>query len=119
MSQLEDNVTPIFILGLPRTGTTLLHSLLDSHPHLLVDAGESRFFRSFYKKAKTLSISQQLKLADEHLLYLFNPENQYYKKYLPHISSESIKENFHWRIMRTSKRPQDFLESYIFSYGYV
>ena len=37
--------SPIFIAGYPRSGTTLLPSLLDSHPDLLVYPRETQFFR--------------------------------------------------------------------------
>src|SRR5262245_31674710 len=37
--------SPIFIAGYPRSGTTLLTSLLDSHPDLLVYPRETQFFK--------------------------------------------------------------------------
>jgi hypothetical protein len=43
MSELAE--TPIFIGGYPRSGTTLLTSLLDSHPDLLVYPRETQFFK--------------------------------------------------------------------------
>ncbi|HEX5691636.1 MAG TPA: sulfotransferase [Roseiflexaceae bacterium] len=43
MSELAE--TPIFIGGYPRSGTTLLTSLLDSHPDLIVYPRETQFFK--------------------------------------------------------------------------
>ena len=82
MSQITNQIRPLFILGVPRSGTSLMQSLLDGHPQLLVDAGESKFFRRFYPKAKRKSYSQQVILANNHLLHLFNADDPYYKKYL-------------------------------------
>jgi len=39
-----DQLTPIFICGFPKSGTTLTLSLLDSHPDFLVMPEETRFF---------------------------------------------------------------------------
>jgi hypothetical protein len=41
-------VAPIFIVGCPRSGTTLLRNLLRAHPHLTFP-GESHFIPKFYK----------------------------------------------------------------------
>jgi len=40
---------PIFIVGSPRSGTTLLRHVLDRHPSLSV-CGETRFFSEVYKR---------------------------------------------------------------------
>jgi hypothetical protein len=39
------NCQPVFICGYPKSGTTLLLALLDSHPELLVFPEETRFFQ--------------------------------------------------------------------------
>ena len=39
----SDNASPVFVLGLPRSGTTLVDRILSSHPQL-VSAGESNAF---------------------------------------------------------------------------
>ena len=44
-------VAPVFILGLPRTGSTLLHELLDLHPTLT-----HRLLRRQMQASFTLSI---------------------------------------------------------------
>ena len=40
---------PIFIVGAPRSGTTLLQFMLRSHPHLWFPSGESHFFVPLYR----------------------------------------------------------------------
>jgi hypothetical protein len=42
---------PFFIVGAPRSGTTLLQYMLRSHPRLSVPTGESHFFIPLYRNA--------------------------------------------------------------------
>jgi len=41
---------PIFVVGAPRSGTTLLQYMLRSHPELSLPTAESHFFIPFYKR---------------------------------------------------------------------
>lgn len=57
---------PFFIVGCPRSGTTLMRNLLRSHPHLTIP-NESHFIPSFYKaygdprnKAEALSLAGRI-----------------------------------------------------------
>ena len=43
-----DDVTPIFILGMPRSGTTLVEQIISSHPKVFA-GGELSFFNDFIK----------------------------------------------------------------------
>src|SRR5262249_19055052 len=45
---------PVFICGYPRSGTTLLASLLDGHPELIVFPEELGFFRFVYQRRNRL-----------------------------------------------------------------
>jgi len=42
---------PIFIVGAPRSGTTLLQYMLRSHPRISLPTGESHFFIPLYREA--------------------------------------------------------------------
>jgi hypothetical protein len=42
--------TPIFVVGAPRSGTTLLRVVLDRHPQIAMWPGESAFFRRVYDR---------------------------------------------------------------------
>jgi hypothetical protein len=68
---------PIFICGHPKSGTSLLRNLLDSHPQLAVYPEESRFFRYFLPKAEGLSLEQLIELGEKELIHIFewNLEN--------------------------------------------
>lgn len=63
---------PVFICGHPKSGTSLLRSLLDSHPELLVYPEETVFFRRFLPKSQGRSLEEKLVLADELLLHIFS-----------------------------------------------
>lgn len=67
--ELRDH--PVFICGHPKSGTSLIRSLLDSHPELLVYPEETVFFRRYLPKAQGKSLEEKLALADEHLLHIF------------------------------------------------
>lgn len=43
MDSEASRLTPIFIVGAPRSGTTLLQYMLRSHPHISLPTGESHF----------------------------------------------------------------------------
>lgn len=47
---MENNNSPIFIVGAARSGTTLLQYMLRSHPNISLPTAESHFFIPFYKK---------------------------------------------------------------------
>ncbi|AFY79482.1 MAG: sulfotransferase [Hydrococcus sp. C42_A2020_068] len=50
---METNTkSPIFIVGCPRSGTTLLQQMLDAHPDIAI-APETHFIRNFYLKRET------------------------------------------------------------------
>ena len=62
---------PVFICGHPKSATSLLRSLLDSHPELLVYPEETVFFRPYLPQAQGKTLDEKLALADETLLHIF------------------------------------------------
>jgi hypothetical protein len=68
-NDLRDN--PIFICGHPKSGTTLLRALLDSHPQLLVYPDETFFFRGLMPEIKNLLFEEKFSLAQRYLLHFF------------------------------------------------
>jgi hypothetical protein len=72
---------PIFICGHPKSGTTLLVSLLDSHPQLLVYPNETFFFRGFVPEMRKRDLDEKVSLAQRYLLHFFervsnDPDNE-------------------------------------------
>lgn len=55
---------PIFIVGYPKSGTSLLLSLLDGHPELIVIPEETDFYTVIYQHLKLLNLDK-LKLEDK------------------------------------------------------
>jgi hypothetical protein len=51
MNSLSEN-GPVFIVGAPRSGTTLLQYMLRSHPALSLPTGESHFFIPLFRNAQ-------------------------------------------------------------------
>lgn len=70
-TRLRDH--PIFICGHPKSGTTLLVSLLDSHPELVVYPAETVFFRGLLPRLRNLGFEEKLSLAKRYLLQYFEP----------------------------------------------
>jgi hypothetical protein len=62
---------PIFICGHPKSGTSLLVSLLDSHPQLLVYPNETFFFRGFVPEMRKRDLDEKVSLAQRYLLHFF------------------------------------------------
>ena len=69
IDELRDQ--PIFLCGHPKSGTSLLRSLLDAHPQLLVYPEETVFFRRYLPLAKDQTLDQQLALAERYLIHIF------------------------------------------------
>ncbi len=68
--QLRDH--PVFICGHPKSGTTLLMALLDSHPQLVVYPAETIFFRGLLPRVKNSDYSEKLSLGQRFLLHYFD-----------------------------------------------
>lgn len=69
MTELRDS--PIFIAGHPKSGTSLLRSLLDSHPELITYPEETNFFRTYLPKTSGASLQEKLALSDRYLTHIF------------------------------------------------
>ena len=117
--ELPRNVdpTPVFILGSIRSGTTLLQSLLDGHPQLLVDAGESRFIPRTFPYVRFLPRHRRAIAAERRLLYLFADGSRYGEKYLQHVAPAEVRQSFHRFFDASRGRPADLLTSYLLAYG--
>ncbi len=63
---------PVFVCGHPKSGTSLVRSLLDSHPQLVVYPEETVFFRRYLPRAQGLKLDEKLALADKLLIHIFD-----------------------------------------------
>lgn len=74
-----DSEVPVFIVGMPRSGTSLLEQMLDRHPEI-VGAGELESIRgiahqlsqpsNYYLRLDQLTVPQLTELASSHLAHL-------------------------------------------------
>ncbi len=120
------NVTPLFLLGIARSGTTLIQSLLDGHPQLLVDVYDSRFnhwYKKYHRWTDALRTwrdgrEERLAFAERMMVeHIFNEPSQYYRDFLSYISIPEIKELFRGFVRASQARPQDYLEAYFHALG--
>jgi hypothetical protein len=80
MTDLRDR--PIFICGHPKSGTSLLRGVLDSHPQVITYPEETSFFRRYLPKAQGKSLEEKFALSDQYITHIFEwnaanpPEHQ-------------------------------------------
>ena len=67
---------PVFICGHPKSGTSLLRSLLDAHPQLVVYPEETGFFRRYLPAIQGLDLEEKVALAEEKLIHIFTWNQQ-------------------------------------------
>lgn len=111
------HLTPLFIMGSIRSGTSLLQSLLDGHPELVVDAGESKFFDRSYRRLRFATAKRRAGIARRHLLHIFQPGGDYHAKFLQHVSCEEVARNFERNLEASRRRLSEFLPAYVLAYG--
>jgi hypothetical protein len=66
---LEDNAT--FLCGHPKSGTSLLRGMLDSHPQLVVFPEETKFFRRILPDLVGLEPGERTALVEDRILHIF------------------------------------------------
>jgi hypothetical protein len=65
------SASPAFICGHPKSGTSLVKGLLDSHPQLIVYPEETQFFREVLPQIANLEYREATRRAEELLLHIF------------------------------------------------
>src|SRR5512143_919970 len=69
MAELRD--APVFIAGHPKSGTSLLRSVLDSHPELVAYPEETSFFRRYLPKAARKALLEQTVRSERSVSPIF------------------------------------------------
>jgi len=117
----------IFICGHPKSGTSLLMTLLDSHPQLVVFPEETGFFRRFIPEAQGLSWEDQIRLAETLILHIFQwnqhdpPESQrgFPDRDYSEISYDAVLATFHALMNELAPALPSILSAAILAYGLV
>lgn len=125
LQELRDR--PIFICGHPKAGTSLLRAVFDSHPQLVVYPEETVFFRRFLPRAKDLTGSSLLDLADITLIHFFlwNRENPhpsqagYPDRDYSSIPYERVRIEMHRLALERCDHHGDLLSASMLAYGQV
>ncbi len=119
---------PVFLGGHPKSGTSLLRALLDSHPQLVVYPEETGFFRRYLPQSTNLELSAKLELAKSNLIQIFTwqCENQpasqegYPDRDYSTISFDEVSEAMADIITQAGYRHDgDILSAAILAYGKV
>jgi hypothetical protein len=117
----------LFICGHPKSGTSLLMTMLDSHPELVVYPEESHFFRRFLPQVRSEANTDLILLAQENLLHIFEwnqinpPDHQegYADRDYSAIDSQQIREHFLQLLQSHDLQLESVLPAAILSYGLV
>lgn len=93
----DSTYRPIFIVGAPRSGTTLLQRMLRSHPNICSPTGESHFIIPLYKNQRKYSLDspEGIKAVLEEMR---------------RISREFVEEDLHGLVFDTDSLAKEFHE---------
>ncbi len=124
-TELRDH--PVFICGHPKSGTSLVRAILDSHPQLVVYPEESTFFRNFLPRIKGLDKAEQLEMADRHLIHIFSwnqdnpPSSQtgFPDRDYSDISFESVRCQMRQLVSEHYQHEGDLLSAAVMAFGQV
>ncbi len=118
---------PVFICGHPKSGTSLLRSIFDSHPQLIVYPEETIFFRRFLPNVRNLSTDEQLLLAEKELIHIFqwnskNPvanQTGFPDRDYSTIGYDQVSQKLHHLVKEKNDHPGDLLSAAIIAFGDV
>lgn len=118
---------PVFVCGHPKSGTSLVRSLLDSHPQLVVYPEETMFFRRYLPKAQGLGLEEKLALADQFLIHIFEwnqtnpPANQagFLDRDYSDISLDAVSQAMRQFVNEQYRHDGDILSAVILAFGKI
>jgi len=120
------NNRPVFICGHPKAGTSLMRSMLDSHPQLVVYPEETLFFRRYLPEANGKSLEGKVGLAEQLLIHIFQwnskdpPHHQAGypdRDYARSISFDRVRENMIALLDSKYETNGDLLSAAVLAFG--
>lgn len=125
MAILRDS--PIFICGHPKAGTSLLRSLLDSHPEVIVYPEETGFFRRYLPNVLDKTLEKKLDIADRYLTHIFEwnqnnpPEHQqnFPDRDYSNIPVSEVRDEMRRLVKETFRHEGDMLSAAMLAFGKV
>ncbi len=117
----------VFICGHPKSGTSLLRSLFDSHPQVVTYPEETRFFRSYLPLAQGKGLDEKLALADRMLTNVFDwnrvapPPDQagFLDRDYSQISAADVRLAMREQLRASYRHDGDLLAAAVLAYGQV
>jgi len=117
----------VFICGHPKSGTSLVRALFDSHPQLIVYPEESLFFRRYLPQSSGLDLKGRLELADRTLIHIFRwnsrapvaDQEDFPDRDYSTISFEEVRQALRRHIAAVDRQPGDMLSAAMLAYGEV
>jgi hypothetical protein len=114
-----------FICGHPKSGTSLLMTLLDSHPQLIVYPEETSYFTQFQPETSHLELQDRLLAAEEKLLHIFHwdpdkphpTQANYPDRDYRNISFEEVRRLYHQYLNLWDPQSERILPAIILAYG--
>lgn len=125
LAELRDR--PVFICGHPKSGTSLVRALLDSHPQLVVYPEESLFFRRYLPRSTGMDLESRLDLADRTLIHIFRwnkdkpvPDQQDFPgRDYSALPFEAVRGALRRLASAQDRHPGDMLSAAVLAYGEV
>jgi hypothetical protein len=125
MNELRDS--PVFIAGHPKSGTSLLRSVLDSHPELVTYPEETSFFRRYLPKAAGKSQLEKTVLSAKYVTHIFEwnqanpPAHQagFPDRDYSHIPVAEVRKVVNQLVAENFRHDGDMLSAIILAYGQV
>jgi hypothetical protein len=122
-SDLDGRAT--FICGHPKSGTSLLRAMLDSHPQLIVFPEETKFFRRVLPQLKGLPKDEAAALVEEAILGVFRwnrespvpSQKGFTDRDYSHRDDERVRAEYRARLMGWRGEPTQLLSTAIVAYG--
>lgn len=116
-----------FICGHPKSGTSLVMTLLDSHPQLVVYPEEAGYFRRFVPRVRGLDNQAYLSRAEELILHIFGwdaadpPASQegFPDRDYTDIDFDRVQREFRYLIGRVGDVQRNVLPAAVLAYGTV
>ncbi|MEJ5240892.1 MAG: sulfotransferase [Anaerolineales bacterium] len=118
---------PVFICGHPKSGTSLVRALLDSHPRLITYPEETVFFRRYLPMIKGKDADEKILLADQWLTHIFewnlqNPpphQKNYPGRDYSHIPVADVRSEMRRLLRERFSHDGDILSATVLAYGQV
>ena len=122
---LEDNAT--FICGHPKSGTSLVRGMLDSHPQLIVFPEETKFFRRVLPETAGRGMEEAAGVVEDRILQIFQwsaaspspSQVGFLDRDYGHLAHEAVKAAYRKRLKGWTGESSRLLSAAILAYGDV